>query len=302
MATSDREFVLPHPTDSGRNVAWTGDAFELDGKPARILVYEVSPSGWTDELTHLHEEIGGDDHFMDVASRAHTLSEVARCTDPAGSTILEIGVSSGFLLSKLAMQGTKHRVFGADYTLETLQTLGPKLPQMPLVRFDLTHCPLRDGTVDVVVLSNVLEHVGDHAAASMHLFRIVRPGGAVIVEVPAGPKLYDVYDRVLMHHRRYAMRQLTELMESAGFVIERRSHLGFFLYPAFYLAKRLNQLRYAKHDACNDQRLVEDMIAATRKRSAAMSALMRFEAALRPHVYFPFGIRCLLTCRRPAKA
>ena len=218
------------------------------------------------------------------------------------STILEIGVSSGFLLSRLATARSEHLVFGADYTLETLQAVASKLPQMPLARFDLTRCPLRDGTVDVVVLNNVLEHIEDHKAALSHLFRIVRPGGAIVLEVPAGPKLYDVYDRVLMHHRRYAMRDLIGLMELAGFAVERRSHLGFFLYPGFYLAKRINQIRYSTRPRSDDRQLVEHMIAATRKRSALMSVVMRFEAMLRPYLYLPFGIRCLLTCRRPAKA
>jgi hypothetical protein len=53
-----------------------------------------------------------------------------------------------------------------------------------------------------------------------------------------------------MHFRRYDMHQLTRVLRNAGFTIERRSHLGFFLFPAFYVSKRLNQLRYpARPDA-----------------------------------------------------
>ena len=135
-------------------------------------------------------------------------------------------------------------VIGADYTRGTLDTLAPKVPGVPLLQFDLTQCPLPDCFADVVILLNVLEHIDDHEAAAAQLFRIMRPGGAVIIEVPAGSSLYDVYDRVLMHHRRYDLPDLVDLLERSGFIIERRSHLGFFLFPGFYLSKRLNQFRY----------------------------------------------------------
>src|SRR5205085_10994174 len=118
-------------------------------------------------------------------------------------------------------------------------------------------------------------------AAVAHLFRIIRPDGVVIIEVPAAAALFDVYDRVLMHHRRYDMPDLIRLMTGAGFEVERRSHLGFFLYPPFYLTKRLNQFRYPAGAEVNEEKLVADMIARTRKSSRIMSVVMALEHALR---------------------
>jgi hypothetical protein len=68
-------------------------------------------------------------------------------------------------------------------------------------------------------------------------------GGAVIVEAPAGAHLFDGYDRVLMHYRRYDMPALLSQLRTAGFVIEPKSHPGFLLYPGFYLVKRFSQLQ-----------------------------------------------------------
>jgi SAM-dependent methyltransferase len=297
--STNAPFTVPHPTDRSDTVPWDDGAFDYDGRRVRVLAYGVSPSGWTDELTHLHEETGGSNHFIDVASRQHALAEVTRCITHPASTVLEIGCSSGFLLRELVAQLPGHRVFGADYTRQTLELLGRQLPHVPLMQFDLTQCPLPDDFVDVIVLLNVLEHIDDHEAAIAQLYRIVRPGGAVIIEVPAGPSLFDVYDRVLMHHRRYAMSGLTTLVERHGFVVERRSHLGFFLYPAFYLAKRLNRRRYPSSGAVDEQQLVAGMIKATHKSNGVMGAVMRCEQALRPRVYLPFGVRCLVTCRKP---
>jgi SAM-dependent methyltransferase len=291
-------FTLPHPTMSSRAVAWTGQAFDYDGRPVRVLAYDVLPSGWTEELTELHEQTGGSQHFIDIASRRYACDEVLRCITHPSSIVLEIGCSSGFLLKELIETLPGHCVVGADYTIGTLEALGRQLPGVPLVQFDLTRCPLADDFADVVVLLNVLEHIGDDEAAMTQLFRIVKPGGAVIIELPAEPSLFDVYDRVLLHHRRYTMRSLTAALERHGFVVERRSHLGFILYPLFYLAKRLNQLRYPTGRDIDEKRLVAGMIATTRKSSALMNFVMRCEHVLRRHFYLPLGIRCLVTCRR----
>jgi SAM-dependent methyltransferase len=296
---ANEPFRVPHPTDKSATVPWNNGMFEYDGRRVRVLAYEVSPSGWTDQLTQLHEETGGSNHFIDIASRQYACSEVMRCVRRPASTILEIGCSSGFLLRDLVARLPDHHVFGADYTRATLKLLGRRLPDVPLIQFDLTRCPLPSDSVDVIVLLNVLEHIDDHETAVAQLFRIVRPGGAVIIEVPTGPSLFDVYDRVLMHHRRYAMRGLTKLIERHGFIVERRSHLGFFLYPAFFVAKRLNQARYPIGGALDEQRLVAGIIKATRRSSALMNVVMRCEQVLRAYVYLPFGVRCLITCCKP---
>jgi SAM-dependent methyltransferase len=295
-------FSLPHPTDASSSIIWQDGAFDHDGQRVRILAYQVSPSGWTNELTQLHEETGGSSHFIDIASRQYACAEVRRCISHPASTVLEIGCSSGFLLRDLIAQLPDHRIFGADYTRETLEVLGGRLPDVPLVQFDLTQCPLPANFVDVIVLLNVLEHIEDHEAALAQLFRIVRPGGAVIIEVPAGPQLFDVYDRVLMHHRRYEMNELTRLIKWRGFIVEKRSHLGIFLYPMFYLAKRRNQFLHPSGNKIDEHQLVAEMIKATRKTSPLMNVVMKCEDALRRHIYYPFGIRCLVTCRKPNQA
>jgi SAM-dependent methyltransferase len=296
---SRESFTVPHPANRSNAVTWNNGAFECDGRRVRVLGYDVSPSGWTEELTRLHEETGGSDHFIDVASRRHARAEVIRCITHPASTVLEIGCASGFLLRELIEYLPGHRIVGADYTRDTLESLGRQLPNVPLMQFDLTQCPLVDDFADIIVLLNVLEHIVDHEAAIAQLFRVVRPGGAVIIEVPAGPPLFDVYDRVLMHHRRYTMNGLTKILEKNGFIVESRSHLGFFLYPAFYLAKRISQVRFPLDGKVNEPQLVAAMIKVTRKSSAIMNVVMRCEHALRRHVYYPFGVRCLLTCRRP---
>src|SRR5262245_15281303 len=149
--------LLPHPTDRSRTVRWTGNSFDVDGKPVRVLAFAVAPSGWTEDLTRLHEDVGGSDHFIDIASRGHAVEEVVRGAGPAPSVIVEIGCSSGFLLRERMARLPGHVFLDADYTYGSLETLGRHLPSVPLVQFDLTRCPLPDAFADVVVVLNVLE-------------------------------------------------------------------------------------------------------------------------------------------------
>jgi hypothetical protein len=104
--------AFPDPSDPSRCVAWNGTAFDLGDEKVRVLAYDVSPSGWTDELTHLHEEAGGSEHFIDVASRNHACKEAERWLRRTPSVLLEIGVSSGFLLRELQSRLNEHTVIG----------------------------------------------------------------------------------------------------------------------------------------------------------------------------------------------
>jgi SAM-dependent methyltransferase len=292
--------LFPDPTDPSRSVTWLGTNFDLDGKRARVLGYDVAPSGWSDELTELHEATGGSDHFIDVASRDYALKQVEGAVRRKDAVILEIGASSGFLLAALAARFGSQTIVGADYTRGTLEALGKRLEGVPLLQFDLTRCPLPDAFADAVIALNVLEHIEDHEAAVAHLFRILRPSGTAIIEVPAGSNLFDVYDHALMHFRRYDMPDLVELFETAGFHIERKSHLGFVLYPAFYLSKRLNQFRYPDPSAVSAKDLATKMIADTKKNNTLGRLAMQLEEVLRPMLPYPRGIRCLITAVKPA--
>jgi len=108
------------------------------------------------------------------------------------------------------------QLIGSDYVRGPLEEVARRLPDVPLLQFDLVKCPLPDASVDVVVLLNVLEHIEDDVGAVRQLARILKPGGAVVIEVPAGPHLYDVYDKVLMHYRRYRLSGLKRLLRAAG--------------------------------------------------------------------------------------
>src|SRR5687767_6866682 len=233
--------IFPPLPDSNKTPQWIGGGFQVGDRILPILSYEASTSGWTDELTTFHENTAGDSHFIDLASRRQALSQVARYNSEKTPVILDIGCSSGFLLADLRAAFPQALVMGADVILGSLLNLANRMPDVPLLHFDLTRCPLPDNSLDIAVLLNVLEHIKDDTLAVHQLYRILKPGGIAVIEVPAGPELFDIYDELLMHYRRYKLPALRQLILESKFTILQQSHLGFFLYPGFFLVKQLRR-------------------------------------------------------------
>ena len=301
--------MIPFPPQAPgeTNPIWTGRGFQIGGQIASVLSYGENQSGWNDDLTLLHEGNAGSMHFIDLASRAHTLSEMRHWLPAVEQpVVMDIGCSSGFMIREYRHHLPGSVVIGADIVRGPLERLAARMPDVPLLHFDLVKCPLPDACLDGISLLNVLEHIKDDQTALKQVYRILKPGGVAIIEAPAGPSLFDAYDRMLMHHRRYVLRDLVKLSHATGFTIVTHSHLGVFLYPGFWLVKKKNRLL----DALQPQRSIEErvhkdkVITAQEIRATGGNPffqwLMKMEISLGKGVTYPFGIRCLLTLVKAA--
>jgi SAM-dependent methyltransferase len=278
---------------------WTGRGFLVREEPHLVLDYESGASGWSEELTRFHEDAAPEGtHPIDVASRRRARGALKRhVRSPDHEVVLlEAGCSSGFLLQELLEDWPRSLLIGSDFIRGPLERLAAKLPTVPLLRFDLTTCPLPSASVDGVVLLNVLEHIEDDATAAEHVARVLKPGGVAVIEVPAGPELFDVYDKYLQHFRRYRLADLRRLMERAGLRVIEQSHLGVLAYPAFAIAKRRNR-RWL--DAPQD---VQRAVVAQSIRYSAQGPLLRWATAveerLASRISWPCGIRCVIVAAK----
>jgi SAM-dependent methyltransferase len=292
------DLTFPPVSAGEASPVWNGGAFIGSGKSTRVLAYEVGESGWSDELTELHESATqSGSHFIDVASRDHAINELKRTLGTRSSSIMEVGCSAGHLLADIRRSLPNATLIGGDYTLGTLVKLGEKMPDIPLVRFNLADSPLPSDTYDAMVLLNVLEHIENDVAATRHIARMLKPGGVAVIEVPAGPELFDDYDRQLQHFRRYTLPGLCKVIEGAGLKVERRNYLGALIYPAFYLAKKLSQSN--PKPAEEREQHVTGAIGATSRLNPIGHAIMALEEAMSRAIEFPRGIRCTVTARKP---
>ena len=101
--------------------------------------------------------------------------------------------------------------------------------------------------------------------AMKNIYKMLKPNGIVIVEVPSGPTLYDVYDSYLMHFRRYSKNQIYSLFKKNSLKVIYHRNIGCLAYPAFFLTKKINRYKYGKNGekADNKKDIVKEKINST---------------------------------------
>jgi SAM-dependent methyltransferase len=99
------------------------------------------------------------------------------------------------------------------------------------------------GDYDAVVALNVLEHIPDDRGALRSFARLIRPGGAVVLIVPAFPIGMSKFDRAIGHQRRYRKESLGAALESAELTVEVLRHVNGPGLLAWIVGMRLLRMR-----------------------------------------------------------
>jgi SAM-dependent methyltransferase len=102
---------------------------------------------------------------------------------------------------------------------------------LSVVRGDATRLPIAEASVDLVMSTDVWEHVEDHEAVAAESFRVLRPGGRLLVAVPAGMEMWSGHDVALGHVRRYERAELVELVRRHGFEVRSVESWNVLLRP-----------------------------------------------------------------------
>lgn len=148
-----------------------------------------------------------------------------------GPEVLNAGSGAGSLTLRLVDLGLRVTSVDAsarlcDWTRAALRARAAAEAN-PVIAGDLERLSLPDDAFDAAVCAEVLEHLDDDAAALAELARVLRPGGLLIVTVPADPYRYDWTDQWAGHRRRYTVAMLEERMRAAGFTDARALGWGF---------------------------------------------------------------------------
>ena len=199
------------------------------------------------------------------------------------AAILEIGCSGGPLLQRLRGTGYTH-LTGIDVS-ETGIAVAQQRGVPNVSCMDGAHLTFPDASFDLVVASDVLEHIEDEAQALREWVRVLRPGGHLLVFVPAFQFLWGKHDVVNQHFRRYTAAQLAARMREAGLQVRRRSYWNvslFFPTAAVRLFKRLlpNDDKPAK----------DDLFAAPPLLNTLLSGVIAAENRLLQAVNAPVGV------------
>lgn len=171
-----------------------------------------------------------DRYWWFVARRRLALNLVRQFAP--GDRLLDVGCGTGILLQEYGPSAV-----GSDFSplaLEFCRRRGLE----SLVACDAQMQPFATNSFDAVVALDVLEHVPDDAAAFAEIARVLRPGGVVVLSVPAFRALWGPHDVALHHFRRYTRREINGRLRAVGLEPVALSYAIFWLFP-FVLGSRL---------------------------------------------------------------
>ncbi len=203
--------------------------------------------------------------------------------------ILNAGCGSGELSVLLAEAG--HIVHGIDPSGEYIALAQRRLPPALTDRCSFSVGSMEsvtdDKKYDIAIATDVLEHIENDRQALANLIRSVRPGGEVILTVPALPSLFGYHDGELGHYRRYTKKTLKACIAATGELdIFFLRSFGFSLIPICFLYSRLLRKPYP--------------IGSSTKSilSSLKTYILRIMLAFDTHVHMPLGTSLICRCRR----
>jgi ubiquinone/menaquinone biosynthesis C-methylase UbiE len=211
----------------------------------------------------------------------------------AGATILDCGCGTGANLTMLADYG---RPFGIDLTWLGLQ-YARQNGQPRLAHASVTHLPFVDASFDLATSFDVLyclEEPQERAAVG-EMFRVLKPGGAAIVNVAALDILRGGQSVVGGEVRRYTTNRLRWALETAGFRVVRLTYTNATLFPlilAVRLTERLTGRASQEHTA--------NLTVPPGPVNHALTTMLGVEARLLRRLDMPIGSSVLCLARKPA--
>ncbi|MDO1446018.1 class I SAM-dependent methyltransferase [Rhodocytophaga aerolata] len=155
-------------------------------------------------------------------------------------TILEIGCSGGPLMKELIANGYS-QVYGMDISEKGI-SLAKSRGLNNVFVMDGTNPDFAPQSFDVIIASDVLEHIKDTKTALKNWYTLLKPGGQVIVFVPAFNFLWSQHDVINHHFQRYTEKKLIDDLKAAGFVIRRSSYWNIALFVPTYLFRLFQKI------------------------------------------------------------
>jgi SAM-dependent methyltransferase len=224
--------------------------------------------------------------YRGMAAISLSLLRSAQAHRPGSLRILDAGCGTGGMLRALIEFG---RPFGVDFHP---RALAHARGRAPVARASVEQLPFASNCFDLLTSFDVLYHraVVDDQAALREFSRVLRPGGSLLLRVPALESLRGAHDAVVHTRRRYSRGDLRARLHAAGFRILRLTYANSLLLPVIYLRRRLGT---AGGDTESDVSLP----------SPALNRALEFILALEKHalavVNFPLGVSLFAVASKP---
>lgn len=181
------------------------------------------------EDKYVHGMDWGKDEFKDFELSNYRKYQYDLIGGHIGKSILEIGSADRSLTNQIVnnISGIE-RLLSIEPSHTLMELYKDKYSFPEFVEFEsIDLFDMNEGShglFDTIILVHVLEHIENDREALTHLHSLLKPGGKILIEVPAMPFLFSVHDKMLGHFRRYNKKNFRKMVDNQLFEIK---HLWF---------------------------------------------------------------------------
>ncbi|HUZ71419.1 MAG TPA: class I SAM-dependent methyltransferase [Stellaceae bacterium] len=204
--------------------------------------------------------------------------------------VLDAGCGTGGFLARLKVRAPEATAFGLERDFAAC-VLAQAKSGCAVVLGSVDALPFPDQSFDAILSADVLCHRGVAERAALGEFhRCLRPGGIVVLNLPAYRWLHAAHDEAVHNRRRFHRQELLTLLAGAGFAAPRATHWNSLLFPLMLVRRKLAQDRRG----ASEVRLLPAPV--ERAFSLCLAIERRLVAA---GVALPYGGSILATAVRP---
>jgi SAM-dependent methyltransferase len=179
-----------------------------------------------------------DRHWWYRGRRSVLEGVIERLRLPARARILDAGCGSGRNMVELARHGT---VAGVELSATSV-ALARARAAGEVIEGSVLDMPFESASFDLAVSLDVIEHLQDDLAALRELRRVVAPGGALLITVPAYQWLWSGHDEINHHHRRYNRATLLAAARETGWSCTFATYFNSLLLPVAIALRALDRV------------------------------------------------------------
>jgi SAM-dependent methyltransferase len=231
------------------------------------------------------------DHWWFAARRAIAERVIGQLGLPPDASILDAGCGTGGNLAMLSRHGRVDAMELDDQARHVANAKGiarvvsGRLPDA---------LPYPQEHFDLIALLDVLEHVEDDRSSVRALASLLKPGGHLLISVPAFPFLWSAHDAVHHHKRRYYLGELKRTLGDAGLEVTYASYFNTVLFPLIFGVRQLGKLRARKPES-GDLTLPRPLI------NRLLFAVFSSERFVLGRWSLPFGVSALAVARKTGR-
>lgn len=154
--------------------------------------------------------------------------------------VLDVGCGTGAMIERLSR--ISKNVIGIDDDFLAISYAKRRTGTKKLVICDAHFISMKDNTFDLIIVSDLLEHIKEDETVLNEVTRVLKSGARLIVTVPAFTFLWGRHDEVVHHMRRYNINLLKRKIQKANLNIEKISYTNILTFPFVFLARNLKRL------------------------------------------------------------